>query len=84
MSDIEQLAISSGVEVDPLSTVCESILKEHGEEYPKEVLGHAFTPLLTGDASKVVPLKQTMLYMSSWKDVIMLYSPGDIQSFAEV
>ena len=35
-----------------------------------------FTPLLTGKASEVTPLKQTVLCISSWKEVTMLCSLG--------
>ena len=35
-----------------------------------------FTPLLTGKASVFAPLKQTVLCISSWKEVTMLCSLG--------
>ena len=35
-SDVEYLSISCGAEVDALSTVCENVLEDHGEEYLKE------------------------------------------------
>ena len=46
-----------------------------GKKNPKKAGARkqpCFTPLLTGKASEVAPLKQTVLRISSWKEVTML------------
>ena len=69
-SNVEQLTISSGAEVDALSKSVRANLKSMEKNIPKRVSARiqpCFTPLLTGKASEVLPLKQTILCMSSWK-----------------
>lgn len=51
--------------------------EKHGED-PKKgwCRTQSFTPTLTGKASVVAPLKETVLCISLWKEVTMLFSLG--------
>ena len=77
--DVEELPFCSVAEADALSESSKAYWSNTGKMLPKRVgtrTQPSFTPLRNGKASEVTPLKHTVLCISSWKEVTMLYRLG--------
>lgn len=72
MVDVVEFSVYLSADVDTLSAVVEGIAEESGEEDSKECRREdksLLSPLLSGKKLDVLPLWQTVLCISSWKDL---------------